>query len=83
MLSNSFTQIYILFQLGFHIGPPKMHRGFHIGIPERAQMLCLSLNEDGLLTPCDFFLPINFFLVHAFLAFFLKLDFKYKKMHGR
>ena len=30
VLPDSFTQIYILFLIGFHIGPPKMH----IGLPK-------------------------------------------------
>ena len=34
LLPNSFTQIYILFQIGFCIGPLKMHRQFHIGLPK-------------------------------------------------
>ena len=28
VLPDSFTQIYILFLIGFHIGPPKIHRQF-------------------------------------------------------
>ena len=31
---NSFTQIYILFLIGFRIGPSKMHRQFRIGLPK-------------------------------------------------
>ena len=34
ILPDSFTQIYILFLIGFHIGPPKMHRRFRIGLPK-------------------------------------------------
>ena len=34
VLPNSFTQIYILFLIGFHIAPPKMHRRFGIGLPK-------------------------------------------------
>ena len=34
VLSNSFTQIYILFQIYVCIGPPKMHRRFHIDLPK-------------------------------------------------
>ena len=34
VLSNSFTQIYILFLIGFRIGPPKMHGQFRIGLPK-------------------------------------------------
>ena len=33
IISDSFTQIYILFSIGFRVGPPKMHRRFHIGHP--------------------------------------------------
>ena len=33
-LSDSFTQIYILFLIGFRIGPTKMHRRFRIGLPK-------------------------------------------------
>ena len=32
VLPDSFTQIYILFIIGFRIGPPKMHRRFRIGL---------------------------------------------------
>ena len=32
--SFSFTQIYILFLIGFRIGPPKMHRRFRIDFPK-------------------------------------------------
>ncbi len=34
VLPDSFTQIYILFLIGFRIGPPKMHRRFRIGLPK-------------------------------------------------
>ena len=34
VLSDSFTQIYILFLIGFRIGPPKMHWRFRIGLPK-------------------------------------------------
>ena len=34
VLPDSFTQIYILFQIGFRIGPPKIHRWFRIGLPK-------------------------------------------------
>ena len=34
VLPDSLTQIYILFLITFHIGPPKMHRRFHIGLPK-------------------------------------------------
>ena len=34
VLADSFTQIYILFLIGFRIGPPKMHRRFRIGLPK-------------------------------------------------
>ena len=34
VLPDSFTQIYILFLIGFRIGPPKMHRRFCIGLPK-------------------------------------------------
>ena len=34
VLPDSFTQIYILFSIGFRIGPPKMHRRFRIGLPK-------------------------------------------------
>ena len=33
VLPESFTQIYILFLIGFRIGPPKIHRPFRIGLP--------------------------------------------------
>ena len=33
-LPDSFTQIYILFLIGFRIGPPKMPRRFRIGLPK-------------------------------------------------
>ena len=32
VLPDSFTQIYILFLIGFRIGPPKIHRRFRIGL---------------------------------------------------
>ena len=32
ILPDSFTQIGILFPIGFRIGPPKMHRPFRIGL---------------------------------------------------
>ena len=34
VLPDSFTQIYILFLIGFRIGPPKIHRGFRIVLPK-------------------------------------------------
>ena len=34
VLPNSFNQIYILFLIGFCIGPPKMPRRFRIGLPK-------------------------------------------------
>ena len=34
VLPDSFTQIYILFLIGFRIGSPKMHRRFRIGLPK-------------------------------------------------
>ena len=34
VLPKSFTQIYILFIIGFRIGPPKMHGRFRIGLPK-------------------------------------------------
>ena len=34
VLPDSFTQIYIIFLIGFRIGPPKMHRRFRIGLPK-------------------------------------------------
>ena len=34
VLPDSFTQIYILFLIGFRIGPPKMHKRFRIGLPK-------------------------------------------------
>ena len=50
---------------------------------KRAQMLCSSLNVNGLLTSPErflqFFLPINFFLVNTFFEFFLKLISNIKK----
>ena len=34
VLPDSFIQIYILFQIGFRISPPQMHRRFRIGFPK-------------------------------------------------
>ena len=34
VLPDSFTQIYILFLIGFRIGPPKTHRRFRIALPK-------------------------------------------------
>ena len=31
---NYFTQIYILFLIGFHMGPTKIHGWFCIGLPK-------------------------------------------------
>jgi hypothetical protein len=33
-LPDSFSQIYILFLIGFRIGPPKVNRRFRIGLPK-------------------------------------------------
>ena len=33
VLPDSFTKIYIIFLIGFRIGPPKMHIRFRIGRP--------------------------------------------------
>ena len=34
VLPHPFTQIYIIFLIGFHIGTPKMNRLFRIGLPK-------------------------------------------------
>ena len=34
VLPDSFTEIYILFPIGFRIGPPKLHRRFRNGLPK-------------------------------------------------
>ena len=34
VLPDSFTQIYIIFQIGFRKCPPKMHRRFHMCLPK-------------------------------------------------
>ena len=39
---DSFTQIYILFLIGFRIGPPKIHRRFRIGLPKIQRRFCIG-----------------------------------------
>ena len=34
VLPDPFTQIYIIFLIGFRIGPPILHKRFHIGLPK-------------------------------------------------
>ena len=38
-----FSQIYILFLIGFRMGPPKMHRRFRIGLPKCTDGSVLAL----------------------------------------
>ena len=42
VLPDSFAQIYIPFQIGFRIGPPKMHRWFCIGLPNIHKWFCID-----------------------------------------
>ena len=42
VLPDSFTEIYILFVIGFHIGPPKIRRQFCIGLPKIHRQFCIS-----------------------------------------
>ena len=42
VLQDSFTQIYILFIIGFCIGPPKMHRWFRIGPSKIHRRFCIG-----------------------------------------
>ena len=42
VLPDSFTQIYILFLIGFRIGPPKMNRRFRIGLPKFLRRFCIG-----------------------------------------
>ena len=43
VLPDSFTQIYILFLIGFRIGPPKMPRRFRIGPPKMQSRFPIGL----------------------------------------
>ena len=47
-LPDSFTQIYILFLIGFRIGPPKMHERFRIGLPKMHRRFRFSPPESVL-----------------------------------
>ena len=42
VLPDSFTQIYILFLIGFYIGPPKIHSWFRIGLPKIHRWFCIG-----------------------------------------
>ena len=48
VLPDSFTQIYILFVIGFRIGPPKMYRQFRIGFPKMHRRFCIGPPESVL-----------------------------------
>ena len=43
VLPDLFTQIYILFLIGFRIGPPKMPRRFRIGPPKMHRRFRIGL----------------------------------------
>ena len=45
VLPDSFTQIYIIFLKGLHIGPPKMYRRFCIGLPKMHRQFCIGLTK--------------------------------------
>ena len=47
VLPNSFTQIYILFLIGFRIGPPNMHRRFCIGLPKMHGRFRIGLPKNN------------------------------------
>ena len=48
VLLDSFTQIYIIFLIGFRIDPPKMHRRFRIGLPKILRWFCIGPPESVL-----------------------------------
>ena len=42
VLTDSFTQIYIIFPIGFCIGPPNLHKRFRIGLPKILRQFCIG-----------------------------------------
>ena len=50
-LPDSFTQIYIIFLIGFSIGLPKMHRRFCIGLPKTHRRFRIGPTESVLALP--------------------------------
>ena len=42
VLTDSFTQIYIIFPIGFRIGPPTLHKRFRIGLLKILRQFCIG-----------------------------------------